>query len=184
MLNLKIIRGPVCHDIRTISDCISLSKRIIWFFYDGCPYHIETSRLICSANQWTVFYLIGTSVMKELNKLQHTEIFLLSFLKAFSPFILHLKLKRNSRFTLRKKGWSHHHAIHHFYAITLLFCCVMNHALKKGQSRHNTMHHFHAITPIILLFHESGPKDVITPNCCECLYRILASKDNENVSIK
>ena len=74
--------------------------------------------------------------MKELNKLQHTEIFLLSFLKAFSPFILHQKLKRNSRFTLRKKGWSHHHTIHHFSAITLLFCCVMNHALKKGQSSH------------------------------------------------
>ena len=27
---------------------------------------IETSPLICSANQWTGFYMIGTSVMKEL----------------------------------------------------------------------------------------------------------------------
>ena len=33
----------------------------------GSPYHIETSPLICSANQWTGFYMIGTSVMKELN---------------------------------------------------------------------------------------------------------------------
>ena len=29
-------------------------------------YHIETSPLIYGANQWTGFYMIGTSVMKEL----------------------------------------------------------------------------------------------------------------------
>ena len=41
-----------------------------WFFRDGGPYHIDhidTSLLICSTNQWTGFYMIGTSsVMKEL----------------------------------------------------------------------------------------------------------------------
>ena len=36
-------------------------------FKDGGPYHVETSLLICSANQWSGFYMIGTSVMKELN---------------------------------------------------------------------------------------------------------------------
>ena len=30
-------------------------------------YHIETSPLICSANQWTGFYMISASVMKGLN---------------------------------------------------------------------------------------------------------------------
>ena len=35
-------------------------------FYDGGPYHIETSPLICRANQWTGFYMIGTSTIKEL----------------------------------------------------------------------------------------------------------------------
>ena len=30
------------------------------------PHHIETSPLIRSANQWTGFYMIGTSVMNEL----------------------------------------------------------------------------------------------------------------------
>ena len=30
-------------------------------------YHIETSPLICSAIQWTGFYMIGTSVMKEFS---------------------------------------------------------------------------------------------------------------------
>ena len=29
-------------------------------------YHVEISPLICRANQWTGFYMIGTSVMKEL----------------------------------------------------------------------------------------------------------------------
>ena len=31
-------------------------------------YHVETSPLIYSANQWTGVYKIGTSVMKELNQ--------------------------------------------------------------------------------------------------------------------
>ena len=35
-------------------------------FHDGGCYHIETSPLICKANQWTGFYMIGSSVMKEL----------------------------------------------------------------------------------------------------------------------
>ena len=33
-------------------------------FHDGGPYHIENSPLISQANQWTGFYMIGTSVMK------------------------------------------------------------------------------------------------------------------------
>ena len=35
--------------------------------HDGGRYHIETSPLIYSANQWTGFYMIKVSVMKELN---------------------------------------------------------------------------------------------------------------------
>ena len=33
-------------------------------FHDEGPYHTKTSLLICIANQWTGFYMIGTSVMK------------------------------------------------------------------------------------------------------------------------
>ena len=33
------------------------------------PYHIETSPLICSANQWTGFYMIRTSVIKIFNSI-------------------------------------------------------------------------------------------------------------------
>ena len=35
-------------------------------FHDGGRYHIETSPLICGANQWTGFYMITASIMKEL----------------------------------------------------------------------------------------------------------------------
>ena len=35
-------------------------------FHDGGRYYIETSPLICIANQWTGFYMITASVMKEL----------------------------------------------------------------------------------------------------------------------
>ena len=36
-------------------------------FQDGGRYPIEASPLICSANQWTGFYVITAFVMKELN---------------------------------------------------------------------------------------------------------------------
>ena len=37
-----------------------------YLLHDGGPYHIETSLVIFSANQWTGFYITGSSVMKEL----------------------------------------------------------------------------------------------------------------------
>ena len=37
-----------------------------WPFHDRGRYHIETSSLICGANQWTGFYMITASVMKGL----------------------------------------------------------------------------------------------------------------------
>ena len=35
-------------------------------FHDGSPFHIETSQVMCRANQLTGFYMTGTSAMKEL----------------------------------------------------------------------------------------------------------------------
>ena len=37
--------------------------------HDEGPYSIKTSPLICRANQWFGFYMIETSVMKELKEL-------------------------------------------------------------------------------------------------------------------
>ena len=34
--------------------------------YDGVPFNSGTSPLICRANQWTGFYMIRISVMKEI----------------------------------------------------------------------------------------------------------------------
>ena len=42
----------------------------IWLFQDRGPYHIETSPLICSANQWNGFYMIMASVMNKLKQIR------------------------------------------------------------------------------------------------------------------
>ena len=47
-------------------------------FYDGGPYHIETSPLISRANQWTGFYMIGSSIMKKLRYIYNNFISLKS----------------------------------------------------------------------------------------------------------
>ena len=47
--------------------------------HDGDPYHIKTSPLICSANQWIGFPKIATFVM---NELIHVKICCLEQLKS------------------------------------------------------------------------------------------------------
>ena len=37
------------------------------------PYHIENGSVIYRKNQWAGFYMIGTSVMKELNRMLDGE---------------------------------------------------------------------------------------------------------------
>ena len=59
-----------------------LFKNIITF-HDGGPYHIETSPSIYCANRCNGFYMIGTSVMKELKlccKLIHSCLFIIILL--------------------------------------------------------------------------------------------------------
>ena len=46
---------------------VFLIEHLKYYLHDGSPYHIETSPLICWANQRTGVYMIGTSVMKKLN---------------------------------------------------------------------------------------------------------------------
>ena len=51
---------------------------MIWIILYGLtlscdPYHIETSSLIYRRNQRVGFYMIGTSVMKELNRMLDDE---------------------------------------------------------------------------------------------------------------
>ena len=40
-------------------------------FHDGGRYHLETSPLICRANQWTGFYMMTAFVMKGLNSFRN-----------------------------------------------------------------------------------------------------------------
>ena len=54
--------GPASLEFREISPVVKL-------FHYGGPYHIETSPLISRANQRTGFYIIQTSIKKELKKI-------------------------------------------------------------------------------------------------------------------
>ena len=49
------------HDVTTFT-----IGEMVELFHDGGTHDIETSPLICTANQWTGFYMIRTSVMKKL----------------------------------------------------------------------------------------------------------------------
>ena len=62
-----------------ISNVNEMKIKAILVSPSGGPYHIETSSSICKANQWTGFYMIGTSVMKKLKVVSAT--FLLVFSK-------------------------------------------------------------------------------------------------------
>ena len=46
----------------------NLLFELVELFHDGGRYHVETSPLICRANQWTGFYMITASVMKEFSR--------------------------------------------------------------------------------------------------------------------
>ena len=63
MLNLchKYGPSPVC-----ITATYLYVSQEIFTFHDGGRYHIETRPVMCSANQWTGFYMITASAMKYL----------------------------------------------------------------------------------------------------------------------
>ena len=45
-----------------------LKNMLAQLFHDGRLYRKETRPLICSANEWTSFNMIGTSAINELTK--------------------------------------------------------------------------------------------------------------------
>ena len=53
--------------------CVFFSFSLVKIFYDGGPYHMETSLLICFANKWTGFYMIVTSVIKEFKQTDNND---------------------------------------------------------------------------------------------------------------
>ena len=55
---------PSYHLIVSLSS-LSSGLRDNKLFHDGVPYHAETGSLICGANQWTGFYMMENSTMKE-----------------------------------------------------------------------------------------------------------------------
>ena len=64
-------------------------------FHDGGRYHIETGPLTCSANQWTGFYMITASVMKELSTLGQMKIKIVEMFKHQKQFKLFFTININ-----------------------------------------------------------------------------------------
>ena len=64
---IEYINGQNCHPVESSQEMWFLydGEFDLSFLHDGGPYHIETSQLICRANQSTGFYMTGTSVMKD-----------------------------------------------------------------------------------------------------------------------
>ena len=57
------------------------------------PYHTETRLLICSANQWTGFYMIETSVTRELTYGKKSPLFLFPYTRLETFFACNIKGK-------------------------------------------------------------------------------------------
>ena len=56
-------------------------------FHEGGSYHIENSLLICFENQWTGFYMIGTSVMKKLKLVILPDVFVTEWCALITYFM-------------------------------------------------------------------------------------------------
>ena len=89
-------------------------------FHDGDPYHIETSSLIYSANQWTGFYMIGPCFMKELKVLQFMCLYACIYMYIYMHSIYYILY------------------IYIFIYIFLLFFIILLSSDKKFQINRNT----------------------------------------------
>ena len=59
----QIFRLPICSVQQGMLNVSVIKCQVglwIWLFYYGGPCYIETSPLICCANQWAGFYMMGT----------------------------------------------------------------------------------------------------------------------------
>ena len=57
--------GKLIHNHQYVKTYLSSVEKLLQV---GGSFHIETGLLICHANQWIGFYMIGTFVTKELLK--------------------------------------------------------------------------------------------------------------------
>ena len=67
ILFIHVFSSMLLSVISVVKTRVLQNKHLMRGGHDGGLYHIETSPLICRANHWTVIYMIGVSVVKELN---------------------------------------------------------------------------------------------------------------------
>ena len=105
LLLLQQFQSPVSSKLKTVSSQL---------FHDGDRYYVETGPLIYSANQWTGFYMIMASVMKELTWNIFQTLFLClrrrlstgtCLMWLFASFIC-FNIQWKEKVTLRERSWS------------------------------------------------------------------------------
>ena len=70
--NIQVIKAVSGRSFRFKIIFLTFISKQFKLFHDGGRCRIETSPLICRANQWTGFYIITASVMKELTAVNIT----------------------------------------------------------------------------------------------------------------
>ena len=60
----KVLNTPPRKRFFITADIIDFYIKTVLIVHDGRHYHIETSPLIWRANQWTGFYMTGTSTIR------------------------------------------------------------------------------------------------------------------------
>ena len=119
---------------------VFLKEYLKYYLHDGGPYHIETSPSICRANQRTCAYMIGTSVMKELNHFLQI-ISVTSMVSSTLKHCLHCFMNENMNtkwinkvvITLRKK-WNFPLRISSVNVTKSVDFCAFGHISSKNPS--------------------------------------------------
>ena len=104
-------------NLKIYFDCFTDALGIIFYFktilqlaIDQCSHHIETSQLICGANQLTGFYMMGTLVDKGLRLFT-----VICFLLIFTFYIqTRKKFCQQNRIKLKSKSTSQHGIVKHY----------------------------------------------------------------------
>ena len=118
--------------------CLPGSDLMFFFqfnFHGGGSYDIETSPLICSANYWTGFYVIGTSFVKEhvkyiVYKTQQPQWLNTRNVNQVSLFIF--SYKATVKFVQCRFFLKHHNVEFRYYIILLLLLFFNYHFRNKS----------------------------------------------------
>ena len=108
------------------------SAQIVYLFHDEGLYHIEISLLICTANQWTGFSMIGTSVTKELiNCVFHCE-------RKWKDYLLEIELVLISNYSATVSTNKYYTNLIYANQLKKRICRSIISVIQKQRTQYNT----------------------------------------------